>query len=167
MNAGVGSIPAGSGTGYPGLGREDIITRAEQEAAQAAQKNAQGQQQAAKAGFNLFDSLAQLAAQALSSSNSIKELGDNLARAGVNFLAQMANQMIGGPMGTLLGGLIQFGGNMLLNKEEGLPIRDGALETRIVNFKEMNLQYAAVRDRGELAYSRRRREEWASASRGG
>jgi chemotaxis protein histidine kinase CheA len=149
------------------LSREDIITRAEQEAAKAAEKKEKADQAAAKQSWNLMDALANLAAQALSSSNSMKELGDNLARAGVNFLAQMANQMVGGPMGTLLGGLIQFGGNLLLNKESPLPIRDGALETRIVNFHEMNLQYAGVRDRGELAYSRKRREEWSSASRGG
>jgi hypothetical protein len=166
MTAGRGGIPTGSG-GYPGLAREDIITRAEQEAAAAAEKNAQGQQAAAKAGFDLFGALAGLAAQALSSSNSIKELGDNLMRAGVNFMAQMANQMLGGPLGTLAGGLIQFGGNMLLNQEQKLPIRDGALETRVVNLKEMGLQYAGIRDRGELAYSRRRREDWASAGRGG
>jgi len=165
MNTGKGGIPAGQG-GFPGLAREDIITRAEQEAAAAADKKEKADQAGAKAGWNLFDALAGLAAQALSSSNSMKELADNLARAGVNFLAQMANQMVGGPMGTLLGGLIQFGGNLLLNPEQSLPIRDGALETRVINLNEMNLQFAAVRDRGELAYSRKRREEWSTAARG-
>jgi hypothetical protein len=164
---GFGAIPAGSGQAFPGLSREDIITRAEQEAAQAAEKNAEGQQAAAKAGFDLFGALAGLAAQALSSSNSIKELGDNLARAGVNFMAQMANQMLGGPIGTLAGGIIQFAGNMLLNKEPTLPVRDGALDVRVINLKEMGLQYAGVRDRGELAFSRKRREEWSIAARGG
>jgi hypothetical protein len=82
-------------------------------------------------------------------------------------MSQMANQMLGGPLGTLAGGLIQFGGNMLLNQEQKLPIRDGALETRVINLPEMPLQYNAVRDRGELSYSKRRNQEWESATRGG
>lgn len=148
-----------------------MVTKAEQdasaEAAKQAEKDAKAKEKAQKASWDLFGSFAQLAAQALASSNSIKELGDNLARAGVQWISQMAQNMIGGPLGTLLGGVVQFAGNVLLNREQQLPIKDGALETRVVNLNEMNLQYSAVRDRGEMAFSRHRREEWSAAANGG
>jgi hypothetical protein len=145
----------------------NVITAAEQQAAAAAENNANAQQAAAQAGQSLFASLTQLIAQSLASANSFKQLTANLEAAGVQFLAQTAQSMVPGPFGALLGGLIQFGGNLLLNREQKLPIKDGAMETRIINLKEMGLMFSAVRDRGEMAFSRQRAELWAAAARGG
>jgi hypothetical protein len=87
----------------------------------------------------------------------MKELTQNLIQAGGQFLSQMATQMIPGPFGTLLGGGIQFAFNML-GADKALPIKNGAMEVRVVNFSDLYLDMTAIRDRSELAYSKERRD---------
>jgi hypothetical protein len=99
--------------------------------------------------------------QALRSSSSMKELTDNLIKGGISLVSQMAQQMIPGPIGGLLGAGIQFVGNMLFHTEEPLPIKDNALEVRVINFSDMALDFVGIRDRSEIAYSRQRRQAWA------
>ena len=87
-------------------------------------------------------------------------------------LGQMGNRMIvegmGGIGGYLLGGLFGFGMNLLaanlFRKDQKLPIRDDAMDSRIINWDEAYINYAAVRDQSELSYSRRWRESWAAAA---
>jgi hypothetical protein len=111
----------------------------------------------------------QLAAQALRSSNSMKELSDNLLKAGVTWLSQFAENTIGGQFGGLAGGLVQFAGNLLFNKDEPLPVHDGALDVRIINWQDDQRDLAAVRDSSQLAarVSRRRDFSLAFAAQGG
>lgn len=99
----------------------------------------------------------------------MKELGDNLMRAGVTWISQFAQNSIGGPLGTLAGGLVQFAGNLLFNKEQPLPVHDGALDVRIINWQDDQRDLAAVRDASQLAarVSRRRDFSLAFAAQGG
>ena len=115
-------------------------------------------EKATKKHWEAASALATLAAQALSSSNSLKELGQNAAQAGFDFLSQSAANMVGGPLGTLLGGGISFLGNLLMHPQEKLNVKDGAIDVRIINWQDDTRDLAAVRDASQLAYRGKRRQ---------
>lgn len=126
--------------------------------------------QVAKAGYDLEDAFGQMLNQVLASSGSLKELGQNALQA----LPQFANQAITGMMpglgGQLMGGLAAFGLNWALGLggDESLPIRDNALDVRVINFSDSYTDYAAVRDRSELSYRQSYMDGWSAAAlRGG
>ena len=119
-------------------------------------KDAQGK--ATKKQWEAASALATLAAQALSSSNSLKELGQNAAKAGFDFLSQATSNMVGGPLGTLLGGGISFLGNLLMNHERPLNVKDGAIDVRVINWQDDTRDLAAVRDASQLAFRGKRRQ---------
>ena len=102
--------------------------------------------------------LATLAANALASSNSLKELGKNAAQAGFDFLSQATANAIGGPLGTLLGGGVSFLGNLLMNQEKPLNVKDGAIDVRVINWQDDTRDLAAVRDASQLAFRGKRRQ---------
>jgi hypothetical protein len=80
---------------------------------------------------------------------------------------QIAQQRFGGLGGSLLGGLLQFGANLLTNREEKLPIKDDAFDVRIVEVVDNAFDFAAVRDRGQLAFQRGRYERMNSLQQKG
>jgi hypothetical protein len=118
-----------------------------------------------KESWNLADALMQAAGSALASSSSFRELGENATQAMGSILNQLGSNLAGGgPFGGLVGGLFQFGWNMLTGDgEPKLPIRDNALDTRIINFSDLVMDLASVRDRSELSFQRSRRERWRLA----
>jgi hypothetical protein len=128
------------------------------------QEKEKAEQAAAKAGWDLSGALMTLTGQALASSSSFKELTQNLMQAAGTFLNQLGSNLVGGgPFGSLVGGLLQFGWNMLTNRDEKLPIHDNALNSRIINWSDMVLSLTAVRDRSELAFARSYNESWRLA----
>lgn len=134
------------------------------QAADAAQKRQQADQGAVQAGWNLVEALTGLAAGALRSSSSLDGLTQSLIQAGGSFIDQLATQMLPGPFGNLLGAGAHFLWNMAFAREETLPVKDGALEVRVVNFSDLRLDFASIRDKSEISHSKRRREAWAMAA---
>ncbi len=99
---------------------------------------------------------------AIISRSNQRNIGQNL---GMGLLHMLTSDLSGmGPLGAIFGALLNFGGNAFLNKEPKLPIREGALDTRVINFKDAGFSYRAVEDSSELAYSRQRRLEWQNSS---
>lgn len=164
----INGTPGGDGLDDNNFLTQDQIKGMEE----AAKDSAKGQQQAAKASWNFADAAMTAAGQALAASHSFRELRENGINAIGGLLNQLgANLVGGGPFGTLVGGLFQFGWNLATSSEETLPIKDGAMETRIVNWSDGFLAFANVRDRSERSFNKRFRDEWAlagaSAQRGG
>jgi len=106
--------------------------------------------------WTLHESFEQLANSALSGANSLDELKDASLDMIGNLANQLAQNKIGGLGGMLLGGALQFAGNLLFNQEQKLPVKDDALDVRIVEVVENVFDFAAVRDRGQLAFQRDR-----------
>jgi hypothetical protein len=118
----------------------------------------------AKPAWDAANALFQLAGQAFASASSIKELGRNFEQAGGQFLGQLGSNLAGGGgIGSLVGGMLQFGWNMAFGHDEKLPIHDNALNSRIVNWTDMVLAMTAVRDRSELSYAKSYNESWRLA----
>lgn len=107
--------------------------------------------------------LAQLANSALMSSSSLKELGQNALQAVPGFLNQLGQAMMPGPGGLLFGGLLGFGANMLLNKDDKLPVNDNAVDVRLVAIRS-GVEFVAVRDRSERSMSAGFRQRWSGAA---
>jgi hypothetical protein len=143
------------GPGRPGVKPQDTGAAADKQKADQA---------AAKAGWNLADALLSAAAGALRSSSSLEQLTQNLIQAGGGILDQLATQMLPGQLGNLLGAGVHFLWNMAFAREETLPVKDGALEVRVVNFSDLRLDFASIRDKSEISHSKRRREAWAMAA---
>jgi hypothetical protein len=122
---------------------------------------------AAKNTWDAGAAMAQFVAQALASSSSMKELGQNLIQAGGQFLAQAAQAMMPGPGGMLLGGLVQFGWNMAFGNEQKLPVHDEAVDVRVLNWPNQGLNYTAVRDLSEQRFARSQRTRFEVFSMAG
>ena len=147
-NFGFGGAGAGAGRFSGG----DLFTEAEI----AEQNKKPPKEKAEKAKWDFIESLGQLTNSALAGASSVGELGD--AMIGVS--GQLGNQFfqnnVGGLGGQLLGGLFQFGINALMNDEQKLPVKDDAMDVRIVEVVDNALDFAAVRDKSQLAFQRER-----------
>lgn len=149
------------------LNPQDVYTQAELQAMEAAAREAEKQQgQLGRQKQDFLDALAGLTAGALAASHNFTELGQNLLQAAGQLLQQSVVQAIPGPFGQLLGGGLQFLLNMLTYREQALPVRDNAVDVRVINFSDLYLDLAAVRDRSELSFSYQRQQTWAAAARG-
>lgn len=123
---------------------------------------ADAQKQQVGATYDVIGALASFAAQALAASSSAKELQANLVQGLGSFLAQSAQQMMPGPLGTLLGGGIQYLFNRI-QADQALPVHDDAVDVRVINFPKAGLEYSAVRDKSELRFARSQRDRYADA----
>lgn len=124
------------------------------------------QQQMAQKKQEFIDSIAGMAAGALAASHNFAELGQNLINAAGQIMRLAVTNAMPGPMGQILGGGVQFLFNLLTYREQALPVRDNAVDVRVINFSDLYLDLAAVRDRSELSFSYRRQQQWAAAARG-
>ena len=123
-------------------------------------QNAQKEQVAQT--YDVVGALASFAAQALAASSSAKELQANLVQGLGSFLAQSVQQFAPGPLGTLLGGGIQYLFNRI-QADQALPVHDDAVDVRVINFPRTGLEYSSVRDRSEIRYARSQRDRYADA----
>lgn len=142
----------------PRLDIQGIMTEAQlKDMGDEAQKAGQKQKELADRSMNLLDTFDQMVGSALAGASSMDEFTDSLIRAGGQWLASTVKGMFDGFPGGILSGAIQFGVNTLLNKEETIPINDGAVDTRIVEVNDNVFDLMAVRDRGQLAMQYQRR----------
>ena len=160
----------GSGADNPldgPLNPGDVYTQAQLDAMEAAAREAEKlQQQMARQKQDFIDSIAGMTAGALAASHNFTELGQNLINAAGQIMRLTVTNAMPGPLGQILGGGVQFLFNMLTYREQALPVRDNAVDVRVINFSDLYLDLAAVRDRSELSFSRQRQQTWAAAARG-
>jgi len=139
----------------------DIFTAAEIDA-----QNAKPKQQRQKAVWELEDAFGDLTNQALSSARSLDELDDSLLQMIGNLGNQLAQNSIPGIGGDLAGGAFQFLTNLLSLDDDKLPVRDGALDVRLVEITDNSRDITARRDSGQLVYDARRRGNFDSLAMG-
>jgi len=131
------------------------------------EKEKEAKEKAQEAAFNLGESFWGMVNQALSGASSFKDLGTGLISGAGGLANQFMQATMPGGLGMLLGGLFQFGTNVLLNREKPIDVEDEIQDVRITNWDESNIQFASVRDASERSHSRRWREGWADpAARG-
>ena len=104
---------------------------------------------------------------ALAGANSMNEFTDALIRGAGQMLGQTVKSMFGGFPGGIISGAIQFGVNQLLNGEEPLPVKDGAVDVRLVDINDNAADILTVRDRPQLAMQAARRERFELSLRRG
>jgi hypothetical protein len=116
--------------------------------------------------WQLDEAFGQLANSALSGAQSL----DDLAAASVDMIGQLGNQFlqnsVGGLGGMLLGGGFQFLTNLLSFNEQELPVRDGALDVRLVEIVDSARDFTARRDATQLSFQAERRRSFDSLRRG-
>jgi len=153
-----------AGQGLPNhLGPGSVYTTDEQKLIEQQQKE---KKEKTKAEYDAMTALMQMTASALGASDSLESLGLNLARGFGGWLNTTAQSMMPGPGGMLMGGLLQFGVNMLIGKgEQALPIEDNAVRMILVNPRDIAIEMAAVRDSREIAFSSIWQQSFTDAAR--
>jgi hypothetical protein len=136
---------------------QDIFTQDQlAQLAEQAKKAGDSQQKLADRGLSLLDSFDQMAGSALASAGSIEDFTEAMAKGLARMLGQQIQAGIGGFPGGIIAGGLQFLVNRMFTRDQELPIREGALDTRVINFSDLYLDYTAVRDRSELSASKSR-----------